>query len=298
LSENISTYDNFDNYYFKIAQNIDMSDLSFIPIGTYVSDSNNIPFEGSFDGNGFKISNFVVDLSETSYIGLFGYTENAELKKIKITNASVTGDGYVGGLIGYAKKTNISECSVAGTINGSSVIAGIAGRLMESEISECYSECDINGETFVGGFVGIDKYANEYNNCYSIASLNVTDNDDYCGGFSAGTYIAIDSSSTYIHCYSVSTAYEENIVIEGFIGGKLIMSNINNQNTFSSCIYDNTLCTNGDESESSNVIGMSSNDMKDSDNISQNYFTWDFSNIWAIDNNFNNGYPYLIENNP
>lgn len=67
------------------------------------------PFTGSFDGNGYVISNLAVN-SATQDVGLIGYLDiGGALAKIELTNAIVTSsNSYVGELVGrsYYKITN------------------------------------------------------------------------------------------------------------------------------------------------------------------------------------------------
>lgn len=51
---------------------------SWMPIGTVGK-----PFRGTFDGNGWTISNITID-GEFTYQGLFGYTNGATIKNLNI----------------------------------------------------------------------------------------------------------------------------------------------------------------------------------------------------------------------
>ena len=68
-------------------------------------------FEGTFDGNGYKISNL------TGSQGLFDSTKNAEIKNIGLENININGNSEaIGGLIGNAVDTNISNAYTTGNI--------------------------------------------------------------------------------------------------------------------------------------------------------------------------------------
>ena len=64
-----------------------------------------LPFTGTFDGNGHQIRNLYIDRPTTDYVGLFGYVhgETASLSNLGLTGKlmSVTANGYIGGLAGY-----------------------------------------------------------------------------------------------------------------------------------------------------------------------------------------------------
>ena len=130
---------------YILTADIDLSSIAnWEPIGTPEA-----PFTGTLDGNDYTISNLTIDRSTTDYIGLFGYCQfnNAakipNLKNIKIINAAVTGQDYVGVIAGYigttlgstgdviagdpAVGTIISGCTTSGTVSGRSNVGGIIG---------------------------------------------------------------------------------------------------------------------------------------------------------------------------
>ena len=87
-AEQLSQVRNFLNkegVYFKLMSDIDLSDWisenapkeGWRPIGVDSS-----PFKGIFDGNGHKISNFMINRPGTTNVGLLGYAENATIKNI------------------------------------------------------------------------------------------------------------------------------------------------------------------------------------------------------------------------
>jgi hypothetical protein len=60
--------------YYKMTADIDMSSVSFTPIGTSSS-----AFKGTFDGDGHEIKNLSISASDSSFaaVGLFGYAKGA-----------------------------------------------------------------------------------------------------------------------------------------------------------------------------------------------------------------------------
>ena len=92
-------------------------------------------FTGHFDGQDHSIIGMhqIIDNGELEPVGgLFGCTDNAEIKSVRLLQCSVTGNGkYVGGLVGHAGLTDISGCSIS---YGSSVLTnhwdGVAGGLI------------------------------------------------------------------------------------------------------------------------------------------------------------------------
>ena len=136
-------------------------------------------FCGSFDGNGQDISNYMMyddfwksDYSE-QYRGLFGIVSHGNLSNITITNLSINSqntDKVIGGLVGRAINTTISNCQTSGSLisgnvdwdNPQNTIGGIIGRAENCLIDNCTSRTTIKACTqtimekdrAVGGIVG------------------------------------------------------------------------------------------------------------------------------------------------
>ena len=98
------------------------------PIGTPTA-----PFSGSYDGGCFTISGLYINLSY-SLAGLFGFTSNAEITRVRLENASITASSWVGSLVGNCNDTNISSCLISSNVTGDDLVGGLAG-IMESLIS-------------------------------------------------------------------------------------------------------------------------------------------------------------------
>ena len=126
-------------------------ELSWKPIG-----SADVPYGGTFDGNGKTISNLYVNTGE-QYAALFGCTEGATIRNITFDNAHVvsTGDYNTGILVGSSVLSTVqniktlSNCSVT----GKQYTGGIAGSV--ANMSNCENHATVNGTDDVGGIVGI-----------------------------------------------------------------------------------------------------------------------------------------------
>lgn len=73
------------------------------PIGT-----NGSRFTGTFDGAGFTISNLTINSPSADFIGLFGYAEGATIQNVVLTDVDVTGQDFVGGLMGEMRDVDIN----------------------------------------------------------------------------------------------------------------------------------------------------------------------------------------------
>src|SRR6516225_2330720 len=98
---------------YVLGGNIDLSGVNFTPIGSLVN-----PFTGTFNGNGYTISNLSINLPSTSHVGLFGWVgQTGNVHSLRLSNVSVIGNGDVGGLAGGVEGV-IAECSVSGSVSG------------------------------------------------------------------------------------------------------------------------------------------------------------------------------------
>lgn len=173
----------------------------FLPIGT---DDN--PFEGiTFDGNGYTISGLTLDKSTADNQGLFGVIEDAKLFKIKVNNATITGNNNVGILAGkISGETLIDRCSATGgTVSGEGNVGGLVGYIdnSNSEIDhepKIYNSWvsleTVSGESRTGGLVGYNTGI--IANSYVRLSRGIA-----CSGTDGGGFVG-HNSGTIENCYS------------------------------------------------------------------------------------------------
>ena len=166
--------------------------MGFSPVG---SETN--PFQGSFDGAGFAISNLTINRPANDNIGLFGYISGADITDLGVANASITGDEYVGGLVGYATSSSTITASYAtGAVTGSgnfSYVGGLVGIADNSSITASYATGAVTGSGFfVGGLVGIAFNGSTITASYATGA--VTGSRSYVGGLVG--YLRDNSSIT------------------------------------------------------------------------------------------------------
>ena len=210
LSDNVNSGEKYENTYFKQTADINLIGSAWTPIGT-VTDNNEIrPFKGKFDGGGYKITNLKRTRSTTgsnSYVGLFGYVENATIRNCNV-KGEVEGYNDVGGIVGDAGvNTKILNCSFQGDVIGTGEeVGGIAGRTSGGcEVSGCYVTGIVTGGKYAGGIAG---YAcGTIQNCYALAEITATGVD--AGGIAGGVY-----DVTIENCY-----YSGNVSAEDCAGG-------------------------------------------------------------------------------
>jgi hypothetical protein len=171
--------------HFALDNDINCSDTvnwnsgqGFDPVGNSTNYPNNL-FIGTFDGRNHTITGLYINRSSTQNVGLFGYTyTGAEIKNVGLEDVNITGDYYVGGLVGQAPYTKIIRSYTTGNVYGAGpLVGGLAGHLAQNEISDCYSTCNVKGTYDIGGLVGRNYLGNIINNSYATGNVNATIQD-------------------------------------------------------------------------------------------------------------------------
>jgi hypothetical protein len=214
------------------------SAMGFEPVGTYEEDNLNARFTGTFDGQGFTISDLFINRPIGNCIGLFGcISDESKINNVVIDHADITGKNSVGVLVGYVLSNKegaliiIKDCSVRGKIGGCYDLGGMIGDILSFYgsvlINNCTSAVDIhrshryydNNPWFygIGGLIGscvswgdtiIIKKSHSTGSIFStnVAMKNV-------GGFCGGTVSSGESKVAMVmifDCYSTGGVFSEN----------------------------------------------------------------------------------------
>ena len=131
------------------------SGAGWTPIGSGASDR----YSGDFKGNGHTINNLFINRSSNN-IGLFGAIHStACIETLGVTNADVTGGSYTGILtatIGGAGE--IVACYTTGSVTGNHYIGGLVGftptNATSASISSSYSAAYVSGASNSGWLIG------------------------------------------------------------------------------------------------------------------------------------------------
>ncbi len=180
-AEELQEISEFPGSHFIQINNINAASTSgwndgqgFSPIG---SSSN--PFTGSFNGNGFEISELTIDRDGNNHVGLFGFTANAQINNAGLVNVNIIGEDIVGGLVG-TNNGQISNSYVTGSVSGDEMVGGLVG-INNRQIISSHSEAAVFGDDeHIGGLAGINGSSG--NIADSFASGNVESDDEYIGG--------------------------------------------------------------------------------------------------------------------
>lgn len=228
-SGNAATFDtenagigNCHGYYFKQTADIDLTGVTWEPIGY----SGSYYFAGNYDGGGHSITNAVstgkVDPDGYATAGIFGWVAFGSVENLHVKNANFVATGqnnysYVGGIAGVCYGSSIKNCSVENSSlesrrnNNNNCAGSIVGYSTGGTFEKCAAENNqIRTMAYGGGFVGeVDDdpdygagnstFTNGYvANCTVISETDDSQGTSFSGGF-AGEIT--DSTLTIQNCY-------------------------------------------------------------------------------------------------
>ncbi len=301
--------------YYELANDIDASGFSFIPIG-----NNTSPFVGTLDGKHYKITGLNVttynDIAATFIEYNVGLITNLGLEDVHMWGIM---DGvYLGaassGLV-WLNFGTISNCYVTGLVEALSALGGAgarAGGLVGEQYGTIVNCCcaavvsatSADSDAFAGGFA-FAAYDGSIDQCFAIGYTTAYASGwGAAGGFisggvwetisncyargdalavgaseTVGGFIGYSSSGTLSNCYSTGAT---NTGEGGFVG-------YDEGATFPGCLWD--IQTSG-TAVSDGGTGKTTTQMK-----TESTFTdagWDFDTIWAISSFYNDGYPCFL----
>lgn len=278
---------------------------------------NPITFSGSYDGQGYVISNVTIDRGETR-VGLFGYVTSGEIRNVNLENVDISGGRFTGGLIGINDSGQVYESYVTGLVHCTdercgglvgdnygtieksfadvkvSSIANNVGGLAGANwtvIKYCYASGNVTGINVIGGLVGLNIKGSSGNNqvINSFARGQVTGKDDVgglIGSVRADTYV-IGSYATGKVAPSISGSAS--------LGG--LVGYFDSNATMGSCYWDTESTEQGNGAGNSPGtgftsynVGLTTSEMSGSA-AKTNMPEYDFVSIWQT---VDGGYPVLF----
>ena len=251
----------FQGKYFKQTVNIDLSLFYWQPIGiqyTREGISRDNYFAGSYDGGNHKVSGVFTPAGSGNgyaYQGLFGYVYSSissyptTIQNIGITNSFIRGYGSVGGVVGYAYSTTITNCYNTGSVTGSSYVGGVVGYAYASSgtttITNCYNTGSVTNTatsfSYVGGVVGRASGNDTITitNCYNTGSVSGSENVGGVVGYAGG--------ATITNCYNTGSVKSTGSSVGGVVGyaSNATIANCYNTGNISSTYDSTTPCVGG-----------------------------------------------------
>ena len=217
-------------YYFKQTADIDLTGVSWEPIGY----SGSYYFAGNYDGDGHSIKNAIstgkVDPDGFATAGIFGWVAFGSVENLHVKNANFLAIGqnnysYVGGIAGVCYGSSIKNCSVVNSSleskrnNNNNCAGSIVGYSTGGRFEKCAAENNqVKTMAYGGGFVGEvdDGYGagnSTFTNCYVANCTVISETDDVQGTSFAGGFVGemTDSALTVQNCY----VYQATLSTEG-----------------------------------------------------------------------------------
>ena len=178
-----------------LIDNIDLGEENWTPIGSYPGNG----YTGTFDGGGYTISGLKVNGGD--YAGLFGYVNGGTVENLNLEIASISGNDYVGGVVGRNYGGTIQGCMVSGSVSGNDYVGGIVGCNINNGIVKgcCFAGNSVTADdsyAYVGGVVG-SNLGNITACCFAGDSVTGTGDGAYVGGVVG----ADESSGIITDCY-------------------------------------------------------------------------------------------------
>ena len=216
----------YSDVYFKQTKNLDLSAYYWQPIGinfTRGGTSAARYFLGNYDGGGHTVSGVFTPAGSSngySYQGLFGRvysgssTQQASIANLGVIDSFIRGYQYVGGVVGYASSSTVSNVyntgSVSGTGNYVGGVVGYAGSY--ATISNAYNTGSVSGSSDVGGVVGYASSSSAtVSNVYNTGTVS---GSSYVGGVVGYAY----SDATISNAYNTGSVRGSSYV-GGVVGG-------------------------------------------------------------------------------
>lgn len=183
---------------FVLTDDIDLTGVDMDPIGWFVQANKSSTlrfdrsFRGTFDGQGHTISNLTIQHNGCS-TGLFGSTDGAVIKNVKVKSAYVFGMRQTGGLVGRLVSSTLQNCTFTGEIcsrgkgagqNSGAFVGGLVGEMSGSQILNCAAEAEIL--VFGAANRSEDNFGSTYENKHI----------PYCNGSYVGGIVGKTSGAT------------------------------------------------------------------------------------------------------
>ncbi|MCC6701729.1 MAG: T9SS type A sorting domain-containing protein [Fluviicola sp.] len=302
---------------FKQTANIYFTSVDFATGGDFYNNGNGFNpignFSGTYDGSGYLIDGLIINRPGADGVGLFGSAHGigSIIQSLGLTNVNVIGHYSVGGLVGFAyDEMQVINCYVTGSITGTGYVGGLLGDIGGVTVDKCHADVTVSGTVGpttgdIGGLIGIDLESFVYRS-YSSGTVtasvqnggfigraqSTTLIDNYStatvnGGYMTGGFVGASDAAILQNCYATGLVPNTGTFIGGFAG-------YGNASSATNCFWDQE--TSG-QTTSSFGTPKSSLQMKTASTFTN--ATWDFvgetvngsNDYWKMGQCNNNGYP-------
>jgi len=156
LVYNVNAGNSYSGQYVQLDVDIDITR----GIGVYNENPDSAhPFSGTFLGNNKTITATITDYNQGA--APFRYIDGATIKDLKVAGAIASSNRHAAALVGFLKGTgnSIENCVVTADVSGNEYVGGIVGHALNGSISLsgcAYSGLMTGGSTYMGAFIGWD----------------------------------------------------------------------------------------------------------------------------------------------
>lgn len=167
------------------------------------------PFKGFFEGNNNIISNAIINQPGNNFVGIFAkLCCNGQIRNLGVEDINIIGKKFVGGLVGgNSNNSMITACYATGLVSGNSYVGGLLGENSYARLTASYATSLVQGESLVGGLVGSNNPGG-ITACYATGAVF---GDSQVGGLAGNNY----SSPTA--CYATGVV-SGNSYVGGLVG--------------------------------------------------------------------------------
>ena len=237
FAEQANAGNNFAGKTVKLANDIDLNDKLWTPIGIY--NDSKTHFKGTFDGQGHTVSGVNVVESRKNGVGFFGKVYTGTIKNLTVAgNITTDNCNYVGGIVGHGYAT-VVDCVFRGNVGSANTMqVGGSGGSGGFTVTRCSVYGNVTAECWAGGIVGNCQDGGSYTDCYVEGEINAE--RTYWGGGAAGiTPVPLYPSQVITGCYSntvvkvagkevncpIIATYNNPLDYNGYTGGLKIYDN-------------------------------------------------------------------------
>lgn len=192
--------------YFKQYADIDMERMSFECDNLYgwspIGGNETVPFRGHYDGSLKLITGLEINRKNDGGVGLFGYVAGGVIRKVRISDSSVSGNLAVGALVGtITTRGGERDCSLVDScyLESGVKVIGSEGSVSTGGLIGCIdmyaratvTECTISGDATVsssynaGGVIGSSSMFSSTLISGCVNNASVTSEYSGCGGIIA-----------------------------------------------------------------------------------------------------------------
>ncbi|MDR0331510.1 MAG: fibrobacter succinogenes major paralogous domain-containing protein [Chitinispirillales bacterium] len=306
----------FSGKTITLAKSIDLGGREWVPIGTIkypgVKEGRiEIPFSGTFDGNGNVIKGVKISGGKSRQ-GLFGYIGNTgAVMNLGVVDIDITGADRVGGLAG-SNAGAIENCYASGAVAGTEHTGGLAG-INIGKIKNSHAGVDVSGREKVGGLAGscdggavsggyaTGSVSGTKRNVGGLVGANESSviNNSYASGNVAGAadniggLVGVNSAGIVINSYASGDA-KGKTEVGGLVGGNYDGSAVAYSYASGDAAGARNVGVLVGENRSGNVVKNSHGARTAEQMTAQSaYENWDFDGVWEISPDVNSGFPRL-----